>query len=93
MVDNVEYLLTGLASEDYSGSIICIVERVSVLIQLSADADNTNRLIVAEVEEIRRKQDHGEGVRLLIPIQDRADVIKGHHIRIVSLFRQLGVST
>jgi len=92
MVDNLEYLLTGLASEDYSGSIICIVEWVSVLIQSSAGADNTNRLIVAEVEEIRRKQDHGEGVRPLIPIQDRADVIEGHH-RIVSLFRQLGVST
>ena len=91
MVDNVEYLLTGLASEDYSSSIICIVERVSVLIQLLAGADNTNRLIVAEVEEIRQKQDH-EGVRPLIPIQDRADVIEGHH-RIVSLFRQLGVST
>jgi len=63
-----------------------------VLIQSSACADNINRLIVAEGEEIRRNQDHGEGVRPLISTQDRADIIEGYH-RIVSLFRQLGVST
>jgi len=62
-----------------------------VFIQPSAGADNINRLIVAEVEEIRRKQDHGEGVQPLISIQDKADVIERYH-RIVSLFRQLGVS-
>ena len=62
-----------------------------MLIQSSAGADSTNRLIVAEMEEIRRKQDHGEGVRPLISIQDRADVIEGYQ-RILSLFRQLGVS-
>ena len=50
-----------------------------MLIQSSAGANNTNRLIVAEVEA-------------LISIQDRANVIEGYH-RIVSLFRQLGVST
>jgi len=63
-----------------------------VFIQSSAGADNTNRLIVAEVEGIRRKQDHGEGVQLLIHIQEKADVIERYH-RIVSLFRQLEVST
>jgi len=63
-----------------------------VLIQSSAGADDTNRLIVAEVKEIRQKQDHGEGVQLLIHIQEKADVIERYH-RIVSLFRQLEVST
>ena len=62
-----------------------------MLIQSSAGADSTYRLIVAEMEDIRRKQDHGEGVRPLISIQDRAKVIKGYQ-RILSLFRQLGVS-
>ena len=54
-----------------------------MLIQSSAGADNTNRLIEVEVAEILRKQDHG---------QDRADVMERYH-RIVSLFRQLEVST
>jgi len=63
-----------------------------VFIQSSAGSDNTNSLIVAEVEKILRKQDHGEGVQLLIHIQEKADVIERYH-RIVSLFRQLGVST